>query len=117
MHALQEVTYGSNGILCRVNGISVKETGFETHAVFGHATAQDCAILGSQQQAYCGDATELSLVPAGPLAPHRTFLGSEKVHAHVRGRRPDLLLSLLKTVGMIMNIQHTLNHSEPCWYC
>lgn len=55
------------------------------HAAFGHAAAQDCAVLGSDQAAYCGSASELSLVPAGPLADHRAFLGSEKVHAHVRG--------------------------------
>ena len=44
-------------------------------------------MLGSDQAAYCGSASELSLVPAGPLADHRAFLGSEKVHAHVRGAR------------------------------
>ena len=71
--------------VCRVNGTAVKEEGFETHASFGHAAAQDCAVLGSEGQAYCGAATELSLVLAGPLADHRAFLGSEKVHAHVRG--------------------------------
>ncbi len=72
-------------MLCRVNGKAVKEEGFETHAIFGHAAAQDCAVLGSDQPAHCGGASELSLVPAGPLADHRAFLGSEKVHAHVRG--------------------------------
>jgi len=60
------------------------------HAVFGHAAAQYCAVLGSEQQANCGSATELNLVPAGPLAAHRAFLGTEKVHAHVRGV-PSLL--------------------------
>ena len=72
-------------LLCRVNGKAVKEEGFEMHAAFGHAAAQDCAVLGSDQAAFCGSASELSLVPAGPLADHRAFLGSEKVHAHVRG--------------------------------
>ena len=72
-------------MLCRVNRKAVREEGLEVHAVFGHAAAQDCAVLGSNQLAYCGSASELRLVPAGPLANHRAFLGSEKVHAHVRG--------------------------------
>ena len=69
----------------RVGGRPVKEAGFEAHAVFGHAGAHACAVEGAQHEALCGEATELSVVPAGPLAAHRTFLGSEKVHAHVRG--------------------------------
>ena len=63
----------------------MKEAGFETHAVFGHACADVCAVEGAERDALCGEATELSVVPAGALAAHRTFVGSEKVHAHVRG--------------------------------
>ena len=44
-----------------------------------------CAVEGAEQEALCGEATELCVVPAGALAAHRSFLGSEKVHAHVRG--------------------------------
>lgn len=73
-----------------MNGKPVKEAGFETHAVFGHAAARECAVLGSQRDAHCGSATELQLMPAGPLAAYRTFLGSERVHAHVRGRPTGL---------------------------
>ena len=69
----------------RVGGRPVKEAGFEAHALFGHAGADVCAVEGAEQEALCSEATELSVVPAGALAAHRTFLGSEKVHAHVRG--------------------------------
>ena len=87
------------GMLCRVNGRAVKEEGFETHAVFGRAAAQDCAVLGSDLPAHCGSASELRLVPAGPLADHRAFLGSEKVHVHVRGAQSAEAASSASRVG------------------
>ena len=74
------------------------------HAVFGHAAAQDCAVLSSEQPAYCGSTTELSLMPAGPLADHRAFLGSERVHAHVRGNA----LSYERGAGSMQNISKLL---------